>query len=207
MGMDVPETPKSREQAKAALRSMQGSLKGWLKYRRIMDGAAKGGRTPPVLFRRPTAKPVPVSVLQKTLRGERLQDEQFLADNLYVLLQECGMDPAVLPNSNVFQDPEAAVKLTEIAIGAKCSTETSAPQAQGVFWLLLIPVAGVVLVISAIIKNRADVAKEKERIRCIQSGHCTDYGFWLKVGSIAAVGWLAWDKFGVREAVARATKK
>ena len=199
-GSEKLAVPDSSSQAKASIKAMQASLRSWLKYRRIMDEAASGTRTPPALFRMPTAKPLPASVIKSGLRKNRYDSEQELANNIHGLLVECGLDPATLPDSDVAMNPEAAVNLAEIAISGKCEGDLAAPQAQGlIWWALLIPVAGVVVIISAIIKNRADVAKEEERLRCIQSGQCTDSEFWIKAASIGVLGWLAWDKMGLRE--------
>lgn len=167
-----------------------------------MDEAADGQRMAPRLGRRFGSKPLPPSVIRKTLDDERFYDEQDLARQLHQLLVECGAN-IDLPSPNVAADPNAAVRLAEIVLKGACPGETvDAPQAQGIVWFVLaIPLAAVVLVISQVIKSKADVAKERERIRCIQSGHCTDYGFWLKVASVGIVGWLAWDKFGIREAI------
>jgi hypothetical protein len=195
-----------QRQAEIALKQMQGGLKRWLYYRKRMDDYVAGKIKPPVLFRR--AKPLPPAVVGATLRRDRLASEQDLAETLYALLTECGADGSSLPAPNVANDPDAAVKLAKIAIAGKTPSEATSAQAQGILWFVLaIPVAGVVLVISQYIKSKADVEKEKEHMRCIESGACTDSGFWLKVGAVAVVGWLAWDKFGLREAVERGKRK
>jgi hypothetical protein len=98
------------------------------------------------------------------------------------------------------------VELAKIAIAGKLPEEAQAPEAQGflpvVFiWPVVIIVGMVLWTIMTKIRNDADVAKEKERIECIKSGACTDYGFWLKLGGIALAGWIVWDKMGLREAV------
>lgn len=195
------ETPvASKKQAEAALKQMQSSLRGWLKFRKRMDDYVAGKVKPPALFRR--AKPLPPAVVGATLRAERFSSEQDLAETLHALLVECGVPAASLPAPDVRIDPNAAVKLATIAIEGKTPTEVANKTATGIVWfVLLIPIAGVVMVISQFIKSRADVQKEKERIRCVESGACTDAGFWLKVGAVAITAWLAWDKFGLREAV------
>jgi hypothetical protein len=198
----VPATnvQATKKQAEAALKQMQHGLKSWLKVRKRMDGYVVGQVRAPELFRR--AKPLPPAVVAKTLRADRYRDEQDLAETLYSLLTECGADAASLPAPDVAKDPDAAAKLAVIAINGKTPSEVASPAAQGFVWFVLaIPVAGVVLVISQMIKSKADVVMQKEQLRCIESGGCTDYGFWLKVGAIAVTAWLAWDKFGVREAV------
>jgi len=201
MGADAGgDTPADKKKAEASLKQMQGGLKKWLKFRKRMNEYVAGQLQAPALFRR--AKPLPAAVVARTLRGDRYADEQDLAETLYALLTECGADPSALPAPDVAKDPDAAVKLAHIAVQGKTPSEASSPQAQGIVWFVLaIPAAAVVLVISQIVKSKADVAKHKEEMRCIQSGACTDYGFWLKVGAVATISWLAWDKFGLREAV------
>jgi hypothetical protein len=173
-----------------------------------MDNYVAGNVKAPALLRNPGAKPLPPAVVGSTLRAERYANEADLARQLYQLLVECGLDASSLPRPDVARDPDAAVKLAKIAISGKSPAEVSAPQAQGLAWFVLaIPVAGAALVISQYIKSKADVAMEQERLRCIESGACTDSGFWLKVASIAVIGWLAWDKMGLREAVNKRTRK
>lgn len=202
------DTPAQKRQAEQAIKSMQRTLKSWLKFRQRMDRYVAGQVKAPALFRNPGAKPLPPSVVGATLGAERFNDEQDLAETLHALLTECGADASALPVPDISQDPNVAVKLATIAIKGKTPEEVSSNQAQGLAWfVLLIPVAGIVLTISQFIKSKADVAKDKERIRCIESGACTDAGFWLKVGAIAITAWLAWDKFGLREAVEKKKKK
>lgn len=201
------DTPADKKQAEVALKSMQRSLKSWLKDRQIMDQYVAGKRSAPKLFRNPGSKPLPPSVVAATLRSERYADEQDLAETLYALLTECGMDPSSLPGPDVARDPDAAAKLAVIAIKGKPAADVASAQAQGIVWfVLLIPVAAVVMVISHAITSKADIAKQKERLRCIESGACTDSGFWLKMGAIAVTAWLAWDKFGLRKAIQKRTK-
>ena len=203
---NVEDSPEARRKAEAAVKQMRGSLKGWLKLRKRMDEYVAGKVKAPVLFRR--AKPLPPAVVGATLREERYADEQDLAETLHALLVETGMDPQSLPVPDVGRDPDAAAKLATIVIKGKTPSEAASAQAQGVVWFVLaIPIAGVVLVISQYLKSKADVAKEKERIRCIESGACTDSGFWLKIGAVSLTAWLAWDKFGLREAVAKRKKR
>lgn len=185
--------PATKKQAEVALKKMQKSLKGWLKVRQRMDS---------FVARNPTA-PVAAS-----LRKQRFATEQDLAENLYSLLFETGIDPSSLPSPDVSADPGAAVKLANVAIAGKAPSEVASAQAQGIAWFVLaIPVAGVVLVLSQFIKSKAEVAKAQEERICKQSGDCTDEGFWLKWGAIAVISWLAWDKFGLREAVEKRKRK
>ena len=159
--------------AKARIAKMKNSLKRWMKIR----------------SKRPSSPEV---------RVERFAHEQDLANTLWQLLVECGMNPTSLPAADVNKDPDAAVKLAKIAITGKPSDEVSVAQDQGFVWFLVIPVAGAVLVLTHLISTKADVAMQKEEISCIQSGNCTDYGFWLKMGSVAVIGWIAWDKLGLK---------
>jgi len=188
-----------QQKAHRALKSMQGSLKGWLRFRERVDRYIAGQKQSAPLL--PTTKPLPPRVMAATLRKERYSYEQDLAELLYQLLVECGFNPSSLPRPDVAKDPDAAVKLAKIAMAGKSPTEVASPQAQGFIWLVAIPVAGAALVLSQHIKSKADIAKEKARLECIKSGECTDSGFWLKVGSIAVIAWLAWDKMGLKEAV------
>lgn len=204
--LGATDTPDEKKQAEAALKQMQRSLKGWLGYRRKMDAYVAGKVQPPVLFRR--AKPLPPSTVAVTLRNDRYAGERDLADTLYSLLVETGCPTSILPSPDVAKDPDAAVKLAQIAIAGKCPQDVASPQSTGIVWFVLaIPIAGVVLVISQFIKSKADVEKERERLRCIQAGACTDAGFWLKIGAVAVTAWLAWDKFGLREAIEKRKKR
>ena len=126
-----------------------------------------------------------------------------LARTLHALLSEVGLDGSCLPEPDVASDPDVAVRLAEIAIAGACPSELATPAAQGLVWFVLaIPIAGVVLLGSQFIKSRADVAKEKERLRCIRAGACTDSGFWIKTASVLVIGWVAWDQLGLRERAA-----
>lgn len=180
-------SPVTKAKASESIKGMQKSLKRWLGYRNAMNAAA--GK-------------MPAEAVAK-LRRDRLATEQALANHLHGLLTECGASGSAIPTADVSADPDAAAKLAEIAILGKAPDGSTMPQATGFFWLLAIPVAGVVLIVSQWIKGKADLAMEQERRRCIESGACTDEGFWLKWGAIAVLGWLAWDKFGIREAVRR----
>jgi hypothetical protein len=202
------DTPSEKRQAEVALKGMRKGLIGWLKFRKRMDEYVAGKVQAPKLYRLPGTKPMPPAVVGYTLRNDRFAEEQDLANTLHALLVECGADPAALPCANVARDPDAAVKLATIAIKGKTPSEAASPSAQGIVWfVLLIPIAGVVIVLSQLIKSKADVVKEKERLRCIQAGACTDSGFWMKIAAVSVVGWLAWDKLGLREKVDAIKKK
>lgn len=190
----APVTLAEKAKAEARIKKMRRSLTRWLKKRKINDDAAMGLRK---------AK-VPASVLAKTLPLARDWGlEQRLAVQLHGLLSEF-MDAAQLPNPDIAKDPNAAVKLANIAISGQLPSEVSAQQSQGFLPLLVWPVVlvvGMVLfIVMGKISSDADLAELKETNRCKESGACTDEGFWLKMAGIAVVSWIAWDKLGVKKA-------
>ena len=189
----APVTPNERAKAEKRIRSMRRSLEKWLKKRRINDEAAMGLRK---------AK-VPAKVLAKTLPLARdWALEQRVAIQLHGLLSEF-MDAAQLPNPDIAKDPNAAVKLATIAISGKLPAEANGPQSQGFVmfvWPVVIVVGMVMYTIMSKISSDADLAELKENNRCIESGACTDSGFWLKMAGVAVVAWVAWDKLGVKKA-------
>jgi len=191
----APVTPAEKSKAQRRIKTMRRSLKGWLKARKLNDEAAMG---------KVKAK-VPPHVLAKTLPMARdWALEQQLAVQLHGLLSEF-MDASQLPNPDITKDPNAAVKLAEIAVDGKLPSEVSKPSSQGVWpvlfiWPAVILVGIVAFTIMAKISSDADVAKHKEEELSIRSGARTDSGFWLKMAGIAVVGWIAWDKLGVKKA-------
>lgn len=184
-------TSIERARAEAELRRMRGALAGWLKYRTLNDEVAAGKRQ----ARLPAQA---AAVYVQTGRDAAL--ERRLALRLHALLSEA-MDAQQLPDPNA---DGAAVALARIAVVGAVPSEVAAPQAQGFIWLwpVAIVVGAVLFTLVAKIRSDADVLKERERLECIKVGACTDYGFWLKLGGIALVGYLAWEKFGLKEAVA-----
>lgn len=176
--------------AKRELDRMRGSLRSWLKFRTLNDAVA-AGKAPSKL---------PVKVAQQVVMSERdWGTEQKLANQLHALLSELHPD-AQLPNPSVQQNPQAAVQLAVIAI--KGPTALAAPQATGIVWMWpVLIVGGLLLAVTTAIRSMADVAKEKERYACIRAGACTDYGFWLKVGGVAAAAWFAWTQTGLGDSV------
>jgi hypothetical protein len=126
--------------------------------------------------------------------------EARLGKRLYVLLCEM-FDAQTLPSEY------DAVSLAKIAIAGKVPTELSTGSQQAVgmvfLWPLVAVVGLVMLTIVTKIKTDADDAADARRIECIKEGKCTDYGFWLKVGGIALVAWIAWDKFGLKRALSK----
>jgi hypothetical protein len=178
----APAQPQiSKAQAEAELAKMKRSLKGWLKYRKLNDEVAAGK----------VKAEVPQAMAAANLRRNRdWAGEQKLAEDLYMLLSEV-YDARLLPQANVQADPNAAVKLATIALTGKLPGKVPTPIEQGILPLIVLSVAGVVLFsMTSWIRNNAEVQKEKERLECIKSGACTDYGFWLKWGAIGIVGVL-----------------
>lgn len=106
-----------------------------------------------------------------------------------------------LPDPDVAANAGAAVALAQIALQG--GTALSSPSATGSIWSSaahpwlwpVLIVGGLLLVTTTAIKTAADVAKDREEKACIEAGACTDYGFWLRAGGVAALAWLAWEKF------------
>jgi hypothetical protein len=181
------------KQAKLELDRMKRSLKGWLKYRTLNDAVMAGTA--------PTKKPRTYATTV-IAQSRDVVAEQRLATQLAVLLAESFPD-ATLPDSSVATNPQAAVQLAQIAINGPGA---SSPQAQGYVWLWpVLIVGGLLLAVTTAIKSAADVAQQKEQDACIEAGACTDYGFWLKAGGIAALAWVAWE-MGVGEKIKGALK-
>jgi len=183
------------KQAKLELDHMKRSLQSWLKYRTLNDAVAAGTA--------PTKKPRRYAATVVT-QSRDWAGEQRLANQLAVLLAESFPD-AKIPDANVTSNPQAAVQLAQIAINGPGPTASS-PEAQGFVWLWpVLIVGGLLLAVTTAIKTAADVAKDKEEKACIEAGACTDYGFWLKAGGIAALAWVAWQ-MGVGEKIKGALK-
>jgi hypothetical protein len=172
---------------------MRHSLKSWLKYRQWNDDVVAGTR--------PTRQPRAIAV--RIAQQRDWATEQNLADHLHALLSEV-MPDAALPEPDVKANPSAAVQLAQIAISGKAPPTTAGPQAQGStppwLWPVLI-VGGLLLAVTTAIGSMADVAKTKEEYACIQAGACTDYGFWLKAGGIAALGWFLWTQTSLKDTI------
>ncbi len=191
----APVTLAEKAKAEAEIHKMRSALTGWLRYREINNAVVAG---------KAKAK-VPPGLAKKMIESGRDWGlEQKLANQLHVLLSET-FDAGQLPSPNLVKDPEAAVKLAQIAIAGRLPSDGAAPAAAGMIWLWpAVVVVGLVL-FTVVFKIRSDaaLAEEKERLACVQMGACTDYGFWLKLGGVALLAWLAWDKFGLREAAGR----
>jgi len=201
---NAPLTARNAAKAKADLARMKRSLRSWLHYRGINDAVMSGRGAPDALLKRPGARPPAPADVAARLMGPRRADEQRLATNLYRLLSEV-FDAGDLPSPDIAENPHAAVELAQIAIDGKLPGETGMPTPQGLGFIWLWPAVVVVgvlaMVITIKIRSDADVAKEREKFECIQSGKCTDSGFWLKAAAIGIGGWFLWDKAGLRERV------
>ncbi len=189
--MTAPISTLEVQKAQSQLHQMRHSLGRWLKYRQILDEVAAGTRQ--------TSKPQALA-MQIAQSSRDWATEQKLANQLHVLLSEV-MPDATIPEPDVTANPQAAVQLAQIAISGKPPVTAAAPIAQGGasppwLWPVLI-VGGLLLAVTTAISSMADVAKSKEEYACIQAGACTDYGFWLKVGGAALVGWFLWTQVGV----------
>jgi hypothetical protein len=197
---NAPVTRAQAQRGRSELAAMRGSLIAWLRYRQVLDQhVAGGGRA--IALMSPGQKRGLVKHTGASLRAMRGPHEQELATQLYQLLSEV-FDPASLPEPSVAKNPMAAVELAKIAIAGKLPGEASGPAAVGAWaWPIVVVVGVIAFVIMTAIRSSADVAKEKERIECIKAGACTDTGFFLKLAAVAVIGWLAWDKLGLREKV------
>lgn len=174
------------EKARVELERMKSSLRGWLKYRLINDAVMSGAA--------PTKKPR--GLAQAIIVGQRSSGaEQQLAKQLHVLLSESFPNVA-LPSPDLGANPNAAVELARIAIDGPPGNQM-VPTPQGFLPLLLtwpvLVVGGVLLAVTTAIKSSADLVEQRERYACIQAGACTDYGFWLKAGGVAAIGYVAYQ--------------
>ena len=169
------------QKAKLELDRMKRSLRGWLKYRTLNDAVVAGSA--------PTKKPRAYAASVIT-QNRDMAAEQRLATQLAILIAESFPD-ASLPDSNVNTNPQAAVQLARIAINGPA---VDAPTTQGAAWLWpVLIVGGLLLAITTAIKSSADLAAQKEQNACIEAGACTDYGFWLKAGGIAALAYVAFQ--------------
>jgi hypothetical protein len=182
------------QRAKVELDRMKGSLRGWLKFRTLNDAVAAGTA--------PTKKPRKYAA-EVVAQARDRDAEHKLAKQLYVLLSET-LPGVQLPDPNVAINPQAAVQLAKIALEGP---PASSPQAQGAWytsWPILI-VGGLLLAITTTIRTIAEVAKDREEKACIQAGGCTDSGFWLKVGGISMLVYIAWG-MGLGDRVKKALK-
>lgn len=182
------------QRAKVELDRMKRSLRGWLKYRTINDAIVAGAL--------PTKKPLAYAREVIDQARDPVGDQK-LAKQLYVLLSET-LPGVQLPEPNIATNPQAAVQLARIALEGPPAIS---PQAQGAWytsWPVLI-VGGLMLTITTIVRTYADIAKDREEKACIAAGGCTDYGFWLKAGGVAALIWVAWN-MGLKERVGKALR-
>ncbi len=187
-----------KAEAAAELTRMRRALAGWLKYRVANDEVASGKRS----------GKIPPGLAKKFVEdGRDWGLEQRMATRLHQLLAE-SLDSSTLPDPDVGRDRNAAVKLAAIAVTGKAPAGAG-PQPTGLFWLwpAVIVIGIVMFTIVFKIRSDAETAQEKERLACVKAGACTDSGFWLKLGALAVIGWLAWDKFGLREVAGRARSR
>lgn len=207
--MGKPITKTQVMTAAQELASMRRSLASWLKYRTLNDSVLAG---------RKTDIKYPLPYAQRVIAGSRdLSIEQDLATKLSVLLAEV-MPDVQLPSADLRQNPNAAVELANIALVGASPRPSALRQAGGGMalgnvgathpwlWPVLI-VGGLLLAVTTAIKTAADLAAEKERLACIQAGACTDFGFFLKAGGILMIAYVAWNQFGVGDAVKGFIKK
>jgi hypothetical protein len=204
---NAPITAAQAQKSARELAQMKASLRSWLRFRQLNDQVAAGVAVKPLL-KSPRAVAPPAAAFKLKLRKQRLIEEQELATNLHRLLSEV-FDADKLPDPDVRRNAAAAVQLAKIAIAGKLPGESTAPDAQGLVWLwpAVVVIGLVAFTIMTQIRSSADVAKEKERIECIKAGACTDTGFFLKLGAVAVIGWLVWDKLGVGKRVMGALGK
>lgn len=170
--------------AQLELDKMRGSLATWLKYRLANDASARG-LTPAPLSPEPPADIVS--------RRRDLGTEARMAKRLHQLLLEITPDePLPAPDS-----PNAAVVLAQMVVSPQPRKSPTG------FIPLLILGGAVMLIMMYSIKKDADVAaaKEKASYECIQSGRCTDSGFWLKWVAIGVGAWFVWNKTPVGDQI------
>ena len=192
METSAPVSPQEVAKAQAHLRRMRQSLVKWLRYRSMNDQVMAGTRK--------TSKPRALA-MQIVAQNRNAATEQNLADQLHTLLSEV-MPNAALPNPSLASNPNAAVQLAQIAITGQPPSSVASPEATGAtpgwLWPVLI-VGGLLLAVTSAISTYADVAATQEQYACIQAGACTDYGFWLKVGGIAMLGWFLWTQTSIKD--------
>jgi hypothetical protein len=185
----APVTHAEKSKAEKRIKGMRRSLKGWLKARKVNDDAAMGKRK---------AK-VPASIIAQTLPLARdWKMEQQIALQLHGLMSEF-MDASRLPGADISKDPNAAIKLAQVAVSGKLPTESSKPQAQGLLpvlfiWPIVLVVGMVMFTIMSKISSDADVAKHKEEEISIRDGSRTDSGFWMKMAAVSVIGLIVWNK-------------
>lgn len=184
---------RDKAQAEKQLKMMKRSLQAWLKVRNKLDAAASGQ----------VKANVPASVVADMLpRVRDWQQEAKLAAYLHNLLSQV-FDAQKLPKPDISKDPNAAVKLAEIAISGTLPSEAPSQSPQGIVWLWpAVVLAGLVMVTMITkIRTEADVAKHKEEIECRKLGLCSDTEYYLKLGGLAVAGWFLWTKAGLGQRV------
>ena len=192
------DDPQTKEQAKAELKRMRRTLRQWLKFRQMNDEMATGARK----------ARAPAFLLAQTLDRDRdYEVEQKLAEDLFNLLSLVA-DPQTLPKPDVRLDPDVAVKLAQMVVTGQPAPEVAAPQAQGFVPILIMTVGAVLLLsITSIVSNRAEVAKERERQKCLREGDfvakilCADVSNILMFAAVGYGAYYAWTNLGIGEKV------
>lgn len=197
MAQTQTSAPVSRAaaiEAQIKLQHVRKQLTQWLAHRQMNDEVLAGTRVTKV------PREQAIAIIQRA-RDPRI--EQKLANHMFNLLTEVMPDVA-LPSPDITANPTAAVQLAQIVITGQPPATAAAPAATGAthpwLWPVVI-VGGLLLAVTTAIGAWADVAKTREEYACIQSGACTDYGFWLKVGGVAALAWFVWTQTGVKDAI------
>lgn len=190
--------------AQVQLDLMKGTLAKWLHFRSLNDRVLSGAVVP--------SKVPPQAARQLIGAARDMEHEQRLADQLHALLEHV-MPNAALPSPDVASNPNAAAQLAAIAVTGQAPVlQASGAQALSGFasspymWPALI-VGGLLVVAVTAIRSAAEVAMHAEEQACIQSGACTDYGFWIRAAGVVFLGWFAWEKLGVGAKVKRLIAK
>lgn len=160
---------KSPQEAARQLAALRKSLATWLKYRNMADAAV------------PKPSMAPVAPRDFAAEAE-------LAEKLYDLLMQ------VVPESKL-PDPQAkgaAVVLAQMAL-------SKSPQATGAVpvWLIGVGIGAIALV--SVTHSIADTVVEKERLRCVQAGACSDTSALWKWAALAGAGYLAYRHFSKKK--------
>lgn len=129
--------------------------------------------------------------------ADRAQHEHMLKARLLELLAQ------VHPGAQL---PDDVRELGLIALGRM---QPNALQAQGL-WPIVIAAGAAVLVLGHAISSYADVAKERERLRCIEkvgAWQCDPVGQTVKYGIYFLAGYVIWNNLGVGAKVKKLIKK
>lgn len=185
--------------AQRELDRMKGALRSWLKYRALNDRTiAQSGNIASSKAMAPQQR----LAIAVTARKQNEGTDTALARQLHALLAST-MPTTSLPAPSASSAPA----LARLALGEQ-PTALAGPFGLTTGGITAIAiVAGVLLMVTTAIKSNADLAAEKERLACIQSGACTDSGFWFKWGAIGLGVWFAWTHLGLGEATKGAARR